>query len=132
MPIAGIVQCEIGGGLMGLSMHILDTAQGRPGQGIAFALFRLGEDGGREELRRGVTNADGRTEDWLLAQDELRVGRYEMLYRIGDYFRAAGFVLPEPAFIDEVCLRFNIADVTAHYHVPLLVSPFGYTTYRGS
>ena len=121
-----------GGGRMGLSMHILDTAQGRPGQGIAFALFRLHEDGGREELRRGVTDQDGRTEAWLLAQDELRVGRYEMLYGIGDYFRAAGFKLAEPAFIDEVCLRFSISDRSAHYHVPLLVSPYGYTTYRGS
>lgn len=117
---------------MGLSMHILDTAQGRPGQGIAFALYRLHEDGRREQLRAGVTNHDGRTEAWLLAQDELRVGRYEMLYQIGAYFRAAGFPLAEPPFIDEVCLRFNIADVTVHYHVPLLVSPYGYTTYRGS
>ncbi len=117
---------------MGLSMHILDTAQGRPGAGIAFALFRLDGPHGRAELHRGVTNHDGRTDAWLLAQGELRVGRYEILYDIGDYFRAAGFKLAEPAFIDEVCLRFNISDLTAHYHVPLLVSPYGYTTYRGS
>ena len=117
---------------MGLSMHILDTAQGCPGRGIAFALFRLHEDGRREQLRAGVTNDDGRTDGWLLAQDELRLGRYEMLYQIGSYFRAAGFPLAEPPFIDEVCLRFSIADAAAHYHVPLLVSPFGYTTYRGS
>ena len=113
-------------------MHILDTAQGRPGAGIAFALFRLDGPMGREEVHRGVTNHDGRTEAWLLAQDELRVGRYEILYQVGAYFTAAGFALQDPPFIDEVCLRFNIADVAAHYHVPLLVSPYGYTTYRGS
>lgn len=112
-------------------MHVLDTAQGRPAAGLRFELVWLG-GGGREVLRAGVTNADGRTQDWLLAQDELRVGPYEMVYQLGAYFRAAGFPLPEPPFIDEVCLRFSVADVTAHYHVPLLCSPFGYTTYRGS
>ncbi len=116
---------------MGLSMHVLDTASGRPGAGMAFELAWLG-GGGREVLRQGVTNHDGRTEAWLLAQDELRVGPYEMLFQAGAYFRAAGFSLPDPPFIDEVCLRFSVADLAAHYHIPLLCSPYGYTTYRGS
>jgi len=116
---------------MGLSMHVLDTAQGRPGAGMAFELAWLGE-AGRHVLRHGLTNHDGRTEDWLLAQDALRAGRYELVFQVGAYFRAAGFALPDPPFIDEVCLRFSVADTTAHYHIPLLCSPYGYTTYRGS
>lgn len=116
---------------MGLSMHVLDTTQGRPGAGMRFQLAWLG-GAGREVLHDGVTNADGRTDDWLLAQDAMRVGPHELLFQVGAYFRAAGFPLTEPAFIDEVCLRFSIADTAAHYHVPLLCSPYGYTTYRGS
>ena len=116
---------------MGLSMHVLDTAQGRPGAGMAFELAWLGE-GARRVLRAGTTNHDGRTEAWLLAQNELQVGAYEILFQVGAYFRAAGFELPDPPFVDEVCLRFSVADTAAHYHIPLLCSPYGYTTYRGS
>ena len=112
-------------------MHVLDTAQGRAGAGMRFQLVWLGE-GGRKVLREGVTNLDGRTDAWLLAQDELRVGPYEMLFQVGAYFRAAGFDLPDPPFIGEVCLRFSVSDPAAHYHIPLLCSPYGYTTYRGS
>ena len=116
---------------MGLTMHVLDTAQGRPAAGMRFQLAWLGGDG-REILHDGLTNADGRTDAWLLAPDALRVGPYEMVFQVGAYFQAAGFVLAEPPFIDEVCLRFSVADAAAHYHVPLLCSPYGYTTYRGS
>jgi 5-hydroxyisourate hydrolase len=87
---------------------------------------------GLQKFRRRMPARLQSASGWLLAQDALRLGRYEMLYQIGAYFRAAGFPLAEPPFIDEVCLRFSIADAAAHYHVPLLVSPYGYTTYRGS
>lgn len=117
---------------MGLSTHVLDTAHGRPGEGMAFALYRIGADGARELLKAGHTDADGRAPGGLLAQDELRAGPYQLVFQVAAYFRAQGLVLPEPPFLDAVTLAFGIADTAAHYHVPLLVSPFGYTTYRGS
>lgn len=113
-----------------LTTHVLDTAHGCPGKGIAVTLYRL--DGGRRELCRTVTNADGRCDAPLLQGEALERGQYELVFAAGDYFRAAGVTLPEPPFVDEVVLRFGIADVDAHYHVPLLVSPWSYSTYRGS
>ncbi len=117
---------------MGLSTHVLDTAHGRPGAGMAFTLFRVGADGARAVIKTGRTDADGRAPGGLLAQDELRTGAYQLVFQVAQYFRAQGVTLPEPPFLDEVTLSFGIADLAAHYHVPLLVSPFGYTTYRGS
>ncbi|MBC7430760.1 MAG: hydroxyisourate hydrolase [Rubritepida sp.] len=116
---------------MGLSMHVLDTARGCPGAGMRYRLYWL-DGGGRALLRDGLTGADGRATSPLLAQDELRVGPYELLFAVAGYFRAAGLVLSDPPFIDEVCLRFNVSDPAAHYHIPLICSPYGYTTYRGS
>ncbi|MBX3680634.1 hydroxyisourate hydrolase [Cognatazoarcus halotolerans] len=113
-----------------LTTHVLDTAHGRPGAGIAVTLFRL--DGGRHELGRCITNHDGRCDQPLLEGAAMEAGRYEIVFGAGDYFRAMGLDLPEPPFVDEVALRFGIADTTAHYHVPLLVSPWSYSTYRGS
>ena len=113
-----------------LTTHVLDTANGRPGPGIAVTLFRI--DGGRRELLRTLTNHDGRCDQPLLQGEALEAGSYELVFAAGDYFRSLGAALPEPLFVDEVVLRFGIADPSQHYHVPLLVSPWSYSTYRGS
>lgn len=113
-----------------LTTHVLDTANGRPGAGIAVTVFRL--DGGRHEIVRTVTNLDGRCDRPLLEGAALEAGRYEIVFAAGDYFRSLGAPLPEPLFVDEVVLRFGVADPAQHYHVPLLVSPWSYSTYRGS
>jgi len=113
-----------------LSTHVLDTAHGRPGAGMGFALYRL-EGGGWEKIAEGVTTADGRAPGELLPEASYRPGTYQLVYQVAAYFRAQGVSLPEPPFLDEVTLSFSLGQ-DAHYHVPLLVSPFGYTTYRGS
>jgi len=115
-----------------LSTHVLDTAQGRPGAGIPVALYRLDEAGRATLVVATETNADGRTDDPLLAGADFTVGIYELRFHVGDYFRRAGLATAEPAFLDLVPIRFAIADADAHYHVPLLASPWNYTTYRGS
>lgn len=113
-----------------LTTHVLDTAGGKPGVGIAVTVYRL--DGGRREVVRTITNHDGRCDQPLLQGEALERGIYEIVFAAGDYFRAQGQALPEPLFVDEVVLRFGIADPGQHYHVPLLVSPWSYSTYRGS
>jgi len=113
-----------------LTTHVLDTAHGRPGAGIHVALFAL--DGARRLLREVRTNADGRCDQPLLEGDALTRGDYELVFRVDEYFRALDRTLPTPAFVGEVVLRFGVADPAAHYHVPLLVSPWSYSTYRGS
>lgn len=112
-----------------LTTHVLDTARGRPGAGIAFDVFRLGAT--RERVASGVTDDDGRAAEPLLDEAAFAPGRYEIVFRIGDYFSAAGLPVSDPPFLDEVVLRFALAE-DAHYHVPLLVSPWSYSTYRGS
>lgn len=112
-----------------ISTHVLDTARGRPAAGVRIALYRL--DGGRECLREVVTNADGRTEGPLLDGDALTAGVYELEFAVGDYLRGFGRA-GEILFLDTVPIRFGVADAGQHYHVPLLISPFGYATYRGS
>jgi 5-hydroxyisourate hydrolase len=120
------------GGASGrLTTHVLDTMSGEPGAGIAVELFRL-EGERKQPLVRLSTNADGRSPAPLLQGPELRPGVYELLFHVGDYFRSRAVVLPEPAFLDRVPVRFGVADPARHYHVPLLISPFGYSTYRGS
>jgi 5-hydroxyisourate hydrolase len=114
-----------------LTTHILDTANGRPAAGVRIELFRLDGDG-REPLASVTTNHDGRTDQPLLAGDAFRPGRYELVFHIGAYFAGAGAEQPDPPFLDTVPLRFGIADAAAHYHVPLLASPWSYSTYRGS
>ena len=114
-----------------LTTHVLDTASGRPAQGLAIELYRVDGDE-RRHLKTVTTNADGRVDQPLLAGDELGRGIYELVFRAGDYLRAPGSDLPEPAFLDVIPLRFGIAEPGAHYHVPLLLSPYGYCTYRGS
>ncbi|MBV9137906.1 MAG: hydroxyisourate hydrolase [Hyphomicrobiales bacterium] len=114
-----------------LTTHVLDTSAGRPAASMEIVLYAL-DIGGRRELKRTVTNADGRCDEPLLAGEELSIGRYEIAFQAGSYFRESGVALPEPAFLEEVPIRFGIADKGAHYHVPLLISPYGYSTYRGS
>jgi len=108
-----------------LSTHVLDTMHGRPAAGLAVALS--GPDG---EIARATTNADGRCPD--LAPASLARGRYTLRFAVADYFRRLGVALAEPPFLDEVTVEFGIAGDGGHYHVPLLVSPFAYSTYRGS
>jgi 5-hydroxyisourate hydrolase len=114
-----------------LTTHVLDTGAGRPAASMEIVLYGLDKDG-RREIKRTVTNADGRCDEPLLAGSELSVGRYEIGFQAGRYFRESGIALPDPAFLEEVPVRFGIADASAHYHVPLLISPYGYSTYRGS
>ncbi len=114
-----------------LSTHVLDTVNGRPGAGIAVMLDRLKADGSRERLVEAVTNSDGRTDAALLS-GTLTPGSYELTFAIGAYFRGLGTALPEPAFLDLVPVRFGIAEPEGRYHVPLLASPWSYSTYRGS
>lgn len=115
-----------------LSTHVLDTMTGKPAAGVKIALYRLGDGEARSLVKEVVTNADGRTDAPLLTGDEYRTGQYELVFRIGDYFRGLGAALPQPAFLDVVPLRFGIAEADGHYHVPLLASPWSYSTYRGS
>lgn len=113
-----------------LTTHVLDTALGRPASGLVIELFRI--DGGTPKLIRKVTtDQDGRCKGPLLAGAEFRTGEYELRFLAGDYMRSAGIELPSPAFLDVVPIRFGMAEAT-HYHVPLLLSPYGYSTYRGS
>ncbi len=115
-----------------LSTHVLDTMNGCPAAGMAVKLQRV--DGAQPETIKAFTlNADGRNEGGaLLDAQSMAVGRYRLVFSVAAYFRARGVQLPEPAFIDEVQLDFGIADAAGHYHVPLLVSPWAYSTYRGS
>ncbi len=114
-----------------LTTHVLDTAHGLPAAGLAIELWTVDGAGGRALLKTVRTNADGRTDAPLLEGDALRPGVYEIVFAVGDYF-AALQELPAPPFLDRVPVRFGIAEAAAHYHVPLLVSPWAYSTYRGS
>jgi 5-hydroxyisourate hydrolase len=114
-----------------LSTHVLDTAHGCPGAGMRVTLQRV-EAAGAVTLKAVTLNADGRSDGPLLKADEMAAGRYRLLFEVAPYFRARGVALPDPAFIDTVQLDFGIADAAGHYHVPLLVSPWSYSTYRGS
>ncbi|MEK3795369.1 hydroxyisourate hydrolase [Paenibacillus sp. FSL R7-0204] len=128
-----------------LTTHVLDLSQGKPAAGLSLQLWRL-DTGGSVLLREAVTNEDGRLDAPLLAEEEMQAGSYELLFMAGDYFRGAqagaggleteeeeeeeaGAVIP---FLDQIPIRFNMPDPSAHYHVPLLVAPGGYSTYRGS
>ncbi len=111
-----------------LTTHVLDTALGRPAAGIRIELFRQGGD----KITEAVTNEDGRCDAPLLDDDDFAVGRYELIFHAGDYLRTSEAPVSDPAFLDEIVIRFGIAEADAHYHVPLLLSPYGYSTYRGS
>jgi 5-hydroxyisourate hydrolase len=116
----------------GLTTHVLDTALGVPAKGLMIDLFRINEEV-KEYIKTVRTNADGRIDGGPILEGEaFRKGTYELLFHAGAYLKLTGQKLPDPLFLDIIPIRFGIADVTAHYHVPLLVSPFGYSTYRGS
>jgi 5-hydroxyisourate hydrolase len=113
-----------------LTTHVLDTATGKPAAGLRIELFI--RDGGVVLLKSVTTNRDGRTDGALLEGAALMQGHYELLFHAGDYLRSNGQTLPNPPFLDVIPIRFGIADPSQHFHVPLLLSPYGYSTYRGS
>jgi 5-hydroxyisourate hydrolase len=116
-----------------LTTHVLDTMHGCPAAHLQIQLWHLyPRTYDRILLKTIWTTADGRTEAPLLSGEELHIARYELVFAVGDYFSERGVILPEPAFLTDVPVRFGIADPQAHYHVPLLVSPWAYSTYRGS
>lgn len=113
-----------------LTTHVLDTARGVPAAGMRVDLITLDGDIAGRIVKVVTTNEAGRTDEPLLAGAAMKTGRYEMCFHVGDYFRRAGVALADPPFLDLVPVRFAIADARAHYHLPLLVSPWSYTTYR--
>ncbi len=118
--------------MAGLTTHVLDTARGRPAAGMRVELSRLDPASGeRQKIKAVRTNENGRTDAPLLTADELTSGVYELIFDVGEYFDGAPGV-PSPPFLDRVPVRFGVADLSAHYHVPLLASPWSYSTYRGS
>jgi 5-hydroxyisourate hydrolase len=114
-----------------LSTHVLDTANGRPARGMRIELFVF-EGVERRPVTEAVTNADGRTDAPLMLGESYRPGSYELLFHVGEYFQGLGAATANPPFLDIVPIRFNLAEADGHYHVPLLVSPWSYSTYRGS
>ena len=114
-----------------LTTHVLDTARGKPAGGVKILLFRI-DGGAHVPVAETVTNADGRTDVPLLTAGQLQVGQYEIVFLAGDYLRATGQAVGGTLFLDEVPIRFGVSDADQHYHVPLLISPFAYSTYRGS
>ena len=113
-----------------LTTHVLDTARGCPAQGLKIELFRITDDA-RSHLKTLVTNADGRTDEQILPADAFETGTYELVFHAGAYLDAIGIAPETPRFLDQIPLRFGMSE-QSHYHVPLLLSPFGYSTYRGS
>jgi len=117
-----------------LTTHILDTALGKPAAGIAITLFKV-NGSSREKIAEAVTNDDGRTNSPILPKETFETGQYELVFHAGDYLRQQNTPADtpeEPLFLDQIPIRFGINDATSHYHVPLLLSPYGYSTYRGS
>ncbi|WP_179403865.1 hydroxyisourate hydrolase [Burkholderia guangdongensis] len=114
-----------------LTTHVLDTANGCPGNALKVDLYAIDGDA-RRLIKTVLTNDDGRCDAPLLDGDAFTTGEFELVFHAGDYFAARGVTVPEPRFVDRVVLRFGIADAGSHYHVPLLVSPWSYSTYRGS
>jgi 5-hydroxyisourate hydrolase len=114
-----------------LSTHVLDLASGKPAAGLRIRLYSVSGET-RERRADAITSADGRTAEPLLAGDSMAAGVYEMIFFAGDYLRSQGVSLKEPPFLDEIVIRFGISEPAANYHVPLLLSPYGYSTYRGS
>ncbi len=116
---------------MGLSTHVLDTMNGCPAAGMSVTLFSTA-GGVATEVKRYTLNADGRTDGPLYDNSTLKAGTYRLAFDVGGYFSGRGVQLPEPNFLDQVNIDFGVANIDQHYHVPLLVSPWSYSTYRGS
>lgn len=114
-----------------LSTHVLDTSLGKPAAGVNIHLYRV-DEAGHHKIASVMTNADGRTDAPLLSGDDLLTGTYELVFCAGDYLRRTGQSPAGTLFLDEIPIRFGVPDANAHYHVPLLISPFAYSTYRGS
>jgi 5-hydroxyisourate hydrolase len=118
---------------MGLSTHVLDTMHGCPAAGMQVRLYELAADGSANLLQTLQLNADGRNPNGpLIATEGMRAGRFRLVFEVADYFAAKGVALPNPPFLTSVPLDFGIANPAQHYHVPLLCSPWSYSTYRGS
>ncbi|WP_342362545.1 hydroxyisourate hydrolase [Terrarubrum flagellatum] len=115
-----------------LSTHVLDTVAGGPAANVRIELFAIGPAGERELVKGVRTNNDGRTDEPLLTGSAMRVGAFELVFHVGEHFRATGAKMSDPPFLDVIPVRFQIADADGHYHVPLLASPWSYSTYRGS
>lgn len=114
-----------------LTTHVLDTARGVPAAGIDISLYHVAA-GSRMLVAQTRTNADGRTDSPILPTESFVVGTFELVFHVGDYLRTTGQAGTDPLFLDEIPIRFGMNDAGAHYHVPLLLSPYGYSTYRGS
>ena len=114
-----------------LTTHVLDTARGKPAAGVKIVLYRV-SDAGRAPIGETVTNADGRSDAPMLQGAEFTIGSYELVFHAGDYLRATGQATGDVLFLDQIPIRFGVPDAGQHYHVPLLISPFAYSTYRGS
>ncbi|GAK34307.1 5-hydroxyisourate hydrolase [Iodidimonas nitroreducens] len=117
--------------MAGLTTHILDTTHGTPAAGVSIRLYARNDDGDALLLTT-KTNSDGRCDQPLIAAEDLKIGRYRLEFDVASYFAGKAVDLPDPPFLDQVVINFGVNDAKAHYHVPLLVSPFGYSTYRGS
>jgi 5-hydroxyisourate hydrolase len=118
-----------------LTTHVLDTARGKPAAGVKITLYRLGggpNQHGHVKIAETVTNADGRSDVPMLQGADFSTGVYELVFAAGDYLRATGQAAGDLLFLDEIPIRFSVPDASQHYHVPLLISPFAYSTYRGS
>jgi len=114
-----------------ISTHVLDTTQGKPGAGVQVALYRV-DASARILVKEDTTNADGRCSVPLLEGDALVAGQYELVFSAGAYFAAQGVALPDPPFLDRIIIAFGVADASQNYHVPLVLTPWSYSTYRGS
>jgi 5-hydroxyisourate hydrolase len=114
-----------------LTTHVLDTARGKPAAGVKIILYRVSGNS-HKKIAETVTNSDGRTDAPMLEGAKLTAGTYELVFCAGDYLRASGQAAAEVLFLDEIPIRFGVPDAGQHYHVPLLISPFAYSTYRGS
>jgi 5-hydroxyisourate hydrolase len=118
-------------GTPGLTTHMLDTANGKPAEGVKID-FSVLEGSAYKLIRTVHTNADGRNAEPLLTPENMKTGQYELVFYIGEYFTKLGTVLPNPPFLEKAVIQFGMADATSHYHVPILATPWSYTTYRGS
>jgi 5-hydroxyisourate hydrolase len=115
-----------------LTTHVLDLSIGRPASGVLVELWLVSSDNKSEFLQNSYTNEDGRVNQPLLEGDSMKKGTYEIRFHVGDYYRKRGAIAGDPSFLDCVPVRFGISEPASHYHVPLLISPGGYSTYRGS
>ncbi len=116
---------------MSLSTHVLDTAQGKPAAGMRVSLMRV-DGAARHLVTETITNADGRSDRPLVQNDDDLAGTWELVFAVSGYFSQQGVVQDDPPFLDDVTIRFTMTDEQRHYHVPLLISPWAYSTYRGS